>query len=68
METEKNTNITEAKRWIAYDDENNSFSSVTVGKSYDLHYDEVQQEPYIVDDKGVESLIFLIHHGEFIYT
>lgn len=60
-------NITKAQYWLAKEDENNHLSDVTIGKFYKLVWDERELEHHIVDDKGIHSLIFLVHEGDYVY-
>ncbi|MGM7720624.1 hypothetical protein [uncultured Metabacillus sp.] len=59
--------ITKASHWLAKVDENNHLSDVRVGVFYPLEYDQIEDEYFIVDDKGVASLIFLGHEGDYVY-
>jgi hypothetical protein len=61
-------NFEEATNWVATEDENNEYSGVTVGRAYALNWDNSSEEYYIIDDRGLKSLIFLAHNGDLIKT
>lgn len=54
------------EQWIPKADDNCPDVHVTVGKAYDMQWCEREEEHFIVDDEGVESLIYLVHDGEFV--
>jgi hypothetical protein len=59
-------NFEDATHWVATEDENNGYSRVTVGIAYALNWDNSNEEHYIIDDRGLKSLIFLAHNGDLI--
>ncbi|MGF7535678.1 hypothetical protein AAGG74_18655 [Bacillus mexicanus] len=52
-----------ATRWIAGKDKNIELAMITIGKPYEIHWDEIEKEHYIVDDEGNDSLVFLALEG-----
>lgn len=58
--------FSEATHWVAMNDENSDVNGVTVGKAYEIRRNEMEQEYYIIDDRGLASLIFLASNGKLI--
>lgn len=56
--------IQDATHWLAKKDFNIPSASVVIGKRYQLYEDE--HDFYIIDEKGINSLIFLLHQGDYI--
>jgi len=58
--------IREATHWIP--SENNPYSngSLTIGKEYEIIYDEARDEFYMLDDLGENTVWWSGVHGEFI--
>ena len=59
--------IDEATHWIAREDEKNDVLDVTIGKAYQLIFDENENEHHIIDDFGDSSLIYIVHKGDYVY-
>lgn len=35
-------------------------------KLYEIKYDKTEEEYYVINDEGTQSLIFLVHNGDLI--
>lgn len=63
----KTDNWNLATHWIpTYDNEVN-FGNITIGNLYKIYTDKIDNEQYIFNDNGNQSLIFLCHNGDLVY-
>lgn len=56
-----------ATHWLAEkDDSVDHYNDVLIGKFYPVLYEQHEDEYYVVDEKGFQSMIYMVHEGKFV--
>lgn len=62
----KEPDIKDAKYWIPTGTIPPCEGQITIGKKYKIHYDEMRDEFYMLDDCGANTVWFLLCPGKLI--
>lgn len=58
------TDFDNATHWIPKQDSSiDGYSDVIIGKYYPIILDKEEDEYFIIDEKGIYSMIYLVHNG-----
>ncbi|WP_104370804.1 hypothetical protein [Desulfocucumis palustris] len=58
--------IEKATHWICKEINQHCEGSLTVGKIYEIRYDEMRDEFYMLDDCAANTVWFLVIEGDFV--